>query len=140
MGSALPTTGLTGAGAAAFAAAEAAASSQPRRVSFAAGCGSLPTSREASPQKSGLSPAHERIAVDIVEGVRARQRELDGIDESLANFVQRSEMPGEKSGARVGIRKEMVGASKRRLELKNAIQRDMQDLEKLLELAPEEDQ
>merc|ERR1719247_3282363 len=67
------------------------------------------------------------MAVDIVEGVRERQRELDGIDQSLANFVQRSENPGEKPFIRVNIRKEMVASSKRRLELKNAINRDMQD-------------
>jgi len=133
-GSALPTTELSGVAASAFAAAEASAS---RRVNFASG--SLPSSRDVSPHKSGLSQAHERMAVDIVEGVRERQRELEGIDQSLANFVQRSENPGEKPCVRTNIRKEMVASSKRRLELKNAINRDMQDLDKLLDLAPDED-
>ena len=49
-----------------------------------------------------------------------------GIDESLAGLVKRSEMPTE-SRQRTAVRKEMVAASKRRLELKNAIQSDMQD-------------
>lgn len=131
-GTALPTTGVSDAAAAALAAR------QPRRrVSFE--CGSLPASREVSPRKSGLPPAQEKIAVEIVEGVRERQRELAGIDESLAGLVKRSEMPTE-SRQRTAVRKEMVAASKRRLELKNAIQSDMQDLDKLFDLAPADDQ
>lgn len=109
-----------------------------RRVSFAAGSGSAPGSRATTPQKSGLSAEQDRMAADIIEGVRRRQTELAAVDQSLAGYVQRSEQPSEGRNLRQGLRKEMVGASKQRLELKNAIARDMQDLDKLFDLAPAE--
>lgn len=136
-GSALPTTGISGAVAASLEASELDRRRRQRGVSFSPDCarGQSPL----MPPTSGLSAEQERIAVDIVEGVRARQRELDGVDQSLAGFVQRTETRGE-AALRPNLRKEMVGASKKRLELKNAISRDMQDLDKLFDLAPAESQ
>lgn len=133
-GSALPTTGITEAGAAALAAAE----QRRRRVSFSPDCSSLPS----TPEFSGLSAENDKLATDIIEGVRARQRELAGVDNSLAGYVHQAEGPAaagsQGAGGRSGVRKEMVNASKRRLELKNAISRDMQDLEKLFELTQDQ--
>mmetsp|Transcript_40349 Transcript_40349/g.72680 ORF Transcript_40349/g.72680 Transcript_40349/m.72680 type:complete len:269 (-) Transcript_40349:55-861(-) len=99
-----------------------------RRVSF--------DGREAAELKTGLTNEQESLATDIIHGVRDRQRELDTVEQALADLTTRSEARGE-GGARSLIRKEMIGASKRRLEIRNAIQRDVQDLEKLFDCSPE---
>jgi len=108
-----------------------------RHVSFAQDrSGSLPPSRDGISNNTGLTTEQERMAVDIVEGVRSRQRELDGVDQVLSSLVERAEVPRQDHGLRNAVKKEMVTASKRRLEFKNAIQRDMHDLEHLFDLAP----
>mmetsp|Transcript_82986 Transcript_82986/g.257748 ORF Transcript_82986/g.257748 Transcript_82986/m.257748 type:complete len:259 (+) Transcript_82986:126-902(+) len=105
------------------------------RVTFAT---SLPPSREGSPRRLGLTSEQERLAAEIVDGVRERQRELDHVEVALADCTVHAETPGEGVNARRRVLKEMEGQSKRRLELKNAIARDIKDLEKLMDLTPED--
>lgn len=85
---------------------------------------------------SGLSREHERMAQDIVQGVSEKQRELDSVEDALTSLTQHSEAVGEGTERRRVVRKQMVSASHKRLELKSAITKDMKDLETLLDLAP----
>lgn len=108
-----------------------------KRVSFS---GSLPPSREGSPRngtRPGMSSEMERMAGEIVQGVRERQRELDGVETSLVGLAQCAEAPTEATERRRVVRKEMASASQRRLELKSAINRDIKDLETLMDVSPD---
>jgi len=106
-----------------------------RRVAFTNSC---PASREGSPrgQKSGMSVEQESMASEIVRSVRERQQDLDKVDQVLQGFVSNVEGSAVTGGRRQEVHKKMANASKQRLELKSAIQRDLQDLDKLMELAP----
>eukprot|EP00930_Biecheleria_cincta_P100116 TRINITY_DN91724_c0_g1_i1.p1 TRINITY_DN91724_c0_g1~~TRINITY_DN91724_c0_g1_i1.p1 ORF type:complete len:264 (-),score=57.98 TRINITY_DN91724_c0_g1_i1:206-997(-) len=107
-----------------------------RRVTFH----SLPASREGSPRaghgSSGLTDEQSRMAEEIVQSVRQRQMELDAVEESLARYTDQAEKSSQSSDRRKYVMKEMANVSRRRLELKNAMHRDVQDLEKLIDLAP----
>mmetsp|Transcript_42663 Transcript_42663/g.117700 ORF Transcript_42663/g.117700 Transcript_42663/m.117700 type:complete len:257 (+) Transcript_42663:65-835(+) len=113
-----------------------AASSRTRRVGFR----SLPPNRDGSrPQgDSGFTKEQEDMAAEIVSGVRARQRELQAVEASLEELTTRAEQAGEGVALRRLVRRDMTDASKQRLELQSAIKRDLQDLEKLMDCAPEE--
>jgi len=104
-------------------------------VTFAA---SLPASREASPRRSGLTAEQEQMAAEIVDGVRARQQELETVEQVLAGSTVQAEEVGKGTDARRRLLRQMEGQSKRRLELKNAIAKDIGDLEKLMDLSPED--
>eukprot|EP00931_Biecheleriopsis_adriatica_P117760 TRINITY_DN93245_c0_g1_i1.p1 TRINITY_DN93245_c0_g1~~TRINITY_DN93245_c0_g1_i1.p1 ORF type:complete len:272 (-),score=59.35 TRINITY_DN93245_c0_g1_i1:87-863(-) len=103
-----------------------------RRVTFH----SLPPSREGSPRTgtSGLTTEQERMAADIVQGVRARQKELENVEEALVNCSSKAESSGQTVDRRRVLMKEMASASKKRLELRNAIDKDIKDLEKLVDM------
>lgn len=107
-----------------------------RRVTFH----SLPASREGSPRaghgSSGLTDEQTRMAEEIVQSVRQRQIELDSVEQSLEQYTGQADQSSQSADRRRSIMKEMANVSKRRLELKNAMQRDVQDLEKLIDLAP----
>lgn len=107
-----------------------------RRVTFH----SLPASRECSPRaghgSSRLTDEQTRMAEEIVQSVRQRQIELDSVEESLAQNAGQADKSAQSADRRRSVMKEMASVSKRRLELKNAMQRDVQDLEKLIDLAP----
>lgn len=129
-GSALPNTHApTG-----LSAEATAVSGKPRRrVVFS----SLPPSREGSPSRREIPKPQEAIAAEIVESVRERQRELDLVEEQLSHHVVRAEAPaGQVLEGRRALRSEMAKASQRRLELKNAISKDVKDLETLLDCTP----
>jgi len=146
LGSALPTT-------AAPLGAEPSRSSQParlrRRVTFAGlpearpgsgagGSSSLPPlagRREAGAAQGGGS-TEEALAQDIVQSVRDKQRDLASVEEALAGLSMRSERVGEGAEKRRLLQKQLASESKRRLEIKNSIARDVQDLEQLLDCAP----
>lgn len=107
-----------------------------RRVTFH----SLPASREGSPRAGnsscGLTDEQTRMAEEIVKSVRQRQMELDSVEESLALYTDQADKSSQSADRRKSVMKGMASVSKRRLELKNAMHRDVQDLEKLMDLAP----
>jgi len=107
------------------------------KVTFAS---SVSPSREVTPRprRPSLAQEQEKMAAELVDDVRERQRELDCLEEAMAGGAIKAEAPGGGVDARRRLLKEMAGQSKRRLELKNAIARDMGDLEKLMDLMPED--
>lgn len=109
------------------AASEAPASA--RRVSFE----SVPSGAEPAPRRAGLDGEQERLAAEIVAGVRERQRELDGVERDLASYAARAEEPGVGYERRAAARKQLDSANKVRLELRNAISRDVADLGTLMD-------
>lgn len=132
-GSALPTTGAP-----VRRSPHSSASLSPtskRTVRFAS---ALP-SRGATPPRAGPANEQERLVADIAGSVRERQRELEDVEKTLVELTERAEAPAERQERRRVVRCGMVEASKRRLELKNAIRKDVEDLERLLDLSPDGD-
>eukprot|EP00927_Polykrikos_kofoidii_P062320 TRINITY_DN57125_c0_g1_i1.p1 TRINITY_DN57125_c0_g1~~TRINITY_DN57125_c0_g1_i1.p1 ORF type:complete len:300 (+),score=56.81 TRINITY_DN57125_c0_g1_i1:116-1015(+) len=133
-GSALPNTHAPpGMPAAPKGVVNSSAGSKPRRrVIFSS---SLPPSRVGSPNAGacGLTEANESLASEIVLSVKERQRELGKVEDELSELVKRAEEP---TPARRQLQKQMADADKRRREIQSSIRRDVQDLEKLVDLTP----
>ena len=79
----------------------------------------------------------EALAVDIVGSVKERQRELAGVEQQLQQlgqgFVWRR--PGDRVEGRRGHRHvaQLTSLGKQQMELRNAIARDVKDLETLID-------
>lgn len=108
-----------------------------RNVSFASGAERRYGSADPSPRgTSGLTAEQESMADDIIRGVHQRQSDLDDVEQKFVHLTSRAEAVGEGTDQRRVVRKQLAGVSQKRLELKSAIERDMQDLGKLLDCAP----
>lgn len=93
-------------------------------------------SAEVPPARASASALtkDEKLAEGIVRSVQERQRELEAIEENLAKCTELAELPGEGAERRRLIRKQMINASQKRMELKSAIARDVKDLALLMDL------
>lgn len=107
-----------------------------RHVTFANRPYSSDRAGTPQPQRTGLTAEQERLASEIVLGVRDRQQELESVESSIQDCSEQVGLSGDSTERRRLLRLQMGRASKRRLELQTAIRSDVQDLQQILDSAP----